>query len=297
MTLPLFFQHLANGISLGSLYALIAIGYTMVYGILRLINFAHGDIVMVAAYFAFYGVGIFALPWWLSFPIAILLTAIFGIFIERTAYRPLRNVPRIQLFTSAVAVSFLLENLGIVIFGGRPEAFQRPTFMDQTLNIGGAKVVTYTFVIIGVALILFAALLYTVKYTRVGVAMRALSKDIETTGLMGVNTDRIISLAFAIGSGLAAVGGILQAIKFPQINPLMGVMPGLKAFIAAVLGGIGNITGAMIGGFLLGIAEILIVAFFPTLAGYRDAFSFGILILLLLFRPTGIMGEVEPEKV
>jgi len=297
MTLPLFFQHLANGVSLGSLYALIAIGYTMVYGILRLINFAHGDIVMIAAYFAFYGVGIFMLPWWVSFPIAIFLTAVFGIFIERMAYRPLREVPRIQLFTSAVAVSFLLENLGIVIFGGRPEAFQRPAFMDQTLTIGGAKVVTYTFVIIGVALILFAALLYVVKYTRVGVAMRALSKDIETTGLMGVNTDRIISLAFAIGSGLAAVGGILQAIKFPQINPLMGVMPGLKAFVAAVLGGIGNITGAMIGGFLLGIAEILIVAFFPTLAGYRDAFSFGILILLLLFRPTGIMGEVEPEKV
>ncbi|MBN2556688.1 MAG: branched-chain amino acid ABC transporter permease [Anaerolineales bacterium] len=297
MTLSLFFQHLANGISLGSLYALIAIGYTMVYGILRLINFAHGDIVMLAAYIAFYGAGIFVLPWWVSFPVAILLTALLGILIERSAYRPLREVPRIQLFTSAVAVSFLLENLGIVIFGGRPKAFERPAFMDVTIHIGGANVVSYTFVIIGVSLILFAGLLYVVKYTRVGVAMRALSKDIETTGLMGVNTDRIISIAFAIGSGLAAVGGILQAIKFPQINPLMGVMPGLKAFIAAVLGGIGNITGAMIGGFLLGIAEILIVAFFPNLAGYRDAFSFSILILLLLFKPTGIMGEVEPEKV
>ena len=297
MSFSVFMQHLANGISLGSLYALIAIGYTMVYGILRLINFAHGDIVMVGAYFGFYGVAIFLLPWWVAFPIAIVLTIGLGILIERAAYKPLRDVPRFQLFTSAVAVSFLLENLAIVIFGGRPKAFPRPPFMDQMMNLFGVRVVTYTPIIIASALILFGALMLFVNRTKVGMAMRALSKDIETTGLMGVDTDRIILLAFAIGSALAAAGGLLWAIKFPQINPLMGLLPGLKAFIAAVLGGIGNITGAMIGGFLLGIIEIMIVAFFPDLAGYRDAFAYTILILVLLFRPTGIMGEVEPEKV
>lgn len=297
MSFPLFMQHLANGISLGSLYALIAIGYTMVYGILRLINFAHGDIVMVGAYVAFYGIAMFLLPWWLSFILAIVLTVLLGVIIERAAYKPLRNVPRFQLFTSAVAVSFLLENLGIVVFGGRPKAFPRPEFMDQTVSIAGVRIVTYTPFIIISALVLFGGLMLVVHRTKVGMAMRALSKDIETTGLMGVDTDRIILLAFAIGSALAAAGGLMLAIKFPQINPLMGVVPGLKAFIAAVLGGIGNITGAMIGGFLLGITEIMIVAFFPDLAGYRDAFAFTILILVLLFRPTGIMGEVEPEKV
>ncbi len=297
MTLPLFFQHLANGISLGSLYALIAIGYTMVYGILRLINFAHGDVVMLGAYMAFYLVAIFHLPWWISFPVAIVITAGMGVVIERAAYKPLREFPRINLFTSAVAVSFLIENLGIVIFGGRPKAFQRPAFMDIPLQIGQVTIVSYTPVIIITAIVLFAGLLILVNYTKTGKAMRALSKDIETTGLMGVDTNRIISIAFAVGSALAAAGGILTAIKFPQINPLMGVMPGLKAFIAAVLGGIGNIPGAMIGGFILGISEILIVAFLPDLAGYRDAFAYSILILLLLFRPTGIMGEIQGEKV
>jgi len=169
--------------------------------------------------------------------------------------------------------------------------------MDQTFTLGGVRIVSYTPLIIISALLLFGLLTLFIHRTKVGMAMRALSKDIETTGLMGVDTDRVIMLAFAIGSALAAVGGVLWAIKFPQINPLMGVLPGLKAFIAAVLGGIGNITGAMIGGFLLGIVEIMIVAFFPDLAGYRDAFAYTILILVLLFRPTGIMGEVEPEKV
>jgi branched-chain amino acid transport system permease protein len=297
MSLSLFFQHLANGISLGSLYALIAIGYTMVYGILRLINFAHGDIFMLSSYIAFYGVAMFLLPWWIAFPLAVLLTALVGILVERSAYKPLRKVPRIQLFTSAVAVSFLLENLGIVVFGGRPKAFARPPVLDTSFQIGDTLIISYTPTTIVVALLLFGGLMVFVRRTKYGMAMRALSKDIETTGLMGVNTNRIITISFAIGSALAAAGGILWAIKFPQINPLMGVMPGLKAFIAAVLGGIGNLTGAMIGGFLLGIAEIMIVAFMPQLAGYRDAFAYAILILLLLLRPTGIMGEVQPEKV
>lgn len=297
MTFESFFQNLANGISLGSLYALIAIGYTMVYGILRLINFAHGDMIMLGSYFAFYGVAMFMLPWYVAFVLSIILTAGVGIIIEQAAYRPLREFPRINLFTAAVAVSFLLENLGIVVFGGRPKAFERPTFMAQMINIGNVSIVGYTPIIIGTALILFTGLLLIINHTKVGMAMRALSKDIEATALMGINTNKVIMFAFMIGSALAAVGGILWAIKFPQINPLMGVMPGLKAFVAAVLGGIGNVTGAMIGGFLLGIVEIMIVAFFPGLAGYRDAFAYTILILLLLFRPKGIMGEVEAEKV
>ncbi len=197
MTLPLFMQHLANGISLGVLYALIAIGYTMVYGILRLINFAHGDIVMVAAYFAFYGVAMFFLPWYITFVVAIALTALLGIIIERAAYKPLRQVPRIQLFTAAVAVSFLLENLGIVIFGGRPKAFQRPAFLDINLQIGSTSVISYTPVLIITALVLLGALMFFVRRTTTGMAMRALSKDIEATGLMGVNTDRVITIAFA----------------------------------------------------------------------------------------------------
>jgi branched-chain amino acid transport system permease protein len=297
MSFDSFLQNLANGISLGSLYALIAIGYTMVYGILRLINFAHGDLVMLGSYFAFYGVSMFFLPWWAAFIFAVALTAGVGVVMEKVAYRPLRDFPRINLFTAAVAVSFLLENLAIVIFGGRPNAFSRPAFMDKILNIGSVTFVSYTPIIIAVSLVLFVGLILIINHTKAGIAMRALSKDIETTGLMGVNTNRIIMFAFMLGSSLAAVGGILWAIKFPQINPLMGVMPGLKAFVAAVLGGIGNVGGAMIGGLLLGIVEIMLVAFFPSLSGYRDAFSYAILILLLLFRPTGIMGEVQPEKV
>jgi branched-chain amino acid transport system permease protein len=297
MSFDSFLQNLANGISLGSLYALIAIGYTMVYGILRLINFAHGDLVMLGSYFAFYGVSMFFLPWWAAFIFAVALTAGVGVVMEKVAYRPLRDFPRINLFTAAVAVSFLLENLAIVIFGGRPNAFSRPAFMDKILNIGSVTFVSYTPIIIAVSLVLFVGLILIINHTKAGIAMRALSKDIETTGLMGVNTNRIIMFAFMLGSSLAAVGGILWAIKFPQINPLMGVMPGLKAFVAAVLGGIGNVGGAMVGGLLLGIVEIMLVAFFPSLSGYRDAFSYAILILLLLFRPTGIMGEVQPEKV
>lgn len=297
MTIESFLQNLANGISLGSLYALIAIGYTMVYGILRLINFAHGDLIMLGAYFAFYGISMFFLPWWASFIFAVGVTAGIGIIMERVAYRPLREFPRINLFTAAVAVSFLLENLAIVIFGGRPKAFARPAFMDKLLHLGSTTFVSYTPIIIIISVVLFIGLILIINRTKAGTAMRALSKDIETTALMGVNTDRIIMFAFMLGSSLAAIGGILWAIKFPQINPLMGMMPGLKAFVAAVLGGIGNVGGAMIGGLLLGVVEIMLVAFFPSLSGYRDAFSYTILILLLLFRPTGIMGEVEPEKV
>ncbi|PID55708.1 branched-chain amino acid ABC transporter permease [candidate division KSB3 bacterium] len=297
MTSHLFLQHLANGIALGSLYALIAIGYTMVYGILRLINFAHGDIFMMAIYFAYYGILVFTLPWYISFPIAVILTAILGLLIDKAAYKPLRQAPRISALISAIGVSFFLQNLGIVLFGGRPKGFQRPDIFTKMFDVGGIKIQSVVFIIPIVTVILLIALSYLVYETRQGMAMRAVSKDFETARLMAINVDNIVALTFAIGSALAAFGGIMWAIRYPAVFPLMGMIPGLKAFVAAVLGGIGSIPGAMIGGYLIGLLEILLVAFFPDLAGYRDAYAFIILLIILLVKPTGIIGEEIKEKV
>jgi branched-chain amino acid transport system permease protein len=290
-------QHLTNGISLGSLYALIAIGYTMVYGILRLINFAHGDIFMMAAYFAFFGVATFGLPWYFAFIIAIVITGVLGMTIEFTAYKPLRNAPKISVLISAIGVSFLLENLAVVLFGGRPKAFPTPEIFTNVVTIGGVSIQNLTFIIPVVTLVILVGLLYLVNHTNIGMAMRASAKDVETAKLMGINVNRVISVTFAIGSMLAAVGAMMWSMKYPQIVALMGMIPGLKCFIAAVIGGIGDIKGAVIGGFILGIGEIMIVAFLPSLTGYRDAFAFILLIVILLFKPTGIMGKNLAEKV
>ncbi|GKT10397.1 branched-chain amino acid ABC transporter permease [Desulforhabdus sp. TSK] len=296
MTSTILLQQLINGISLGSLYGLVAIGYTMVYGILRLINFAHGDLLMFAAYIAIYAAALLALPWYLSFPLAVIATGLLGILLDRAAYKPLRNAPRISLLISAIGASFLLENLALVFIGGVPKAFPRPEIFDRVIPILGLRIQVLTLYTPVVTLVLLFGLLYIVFHTKVGKAMRAASKDFETTRLMGINLDRIISITFLLGSMLAAAGGIMWAMKYPQVNPFMGVFPGLKAFIAAVLGGIGNIVGAVLGGFLLGLGEILIVALVPEMAQYRDAFAFVILILVLLFRPTGIMGEPIIDK-
>lgn len=297
MTLSTFMQHLTNGISLGSLYALIAIGYTMVYGILKLINFAHGDIFMMAAYFAFFGVATFNLPWYFAFIIAIVITGVLGMTIEFTAYRPLRSAPKISILISAIGVSFLLENLAVVLFGGRPKAFPTPKIFTDVVVIGGVSIQNLTFIIPIVTVMLLFVLLHLVNNTNVGMAMRAVAKDVETARLMGIKVNRIISLTFAIGSMLAAVGSMMWCVKYPQIVALMGMIPGLKCFIAAVIGGIGDIKGAVIGGFILGIGEIMLVAFLPALTGYRDAFAFILLIVILLFKPTGIMGKNLTEKV
>lgn len=297
MTLDLFLQHLTNGISLGSLYALIAIGYTMVYGILRLINFAHGDIFMMAVYFSFFGVATFGMPWYAAFIVAIILTALLGMVVERAAYKPLRESPKVNILVSAIGASFLLQNLAVVIFGGRPKAFPTVKLLQQVMTIGSVTLQRLTLVIPVVTLTLLAGLLFLINNTKSGMAMRAVSKDHETAGLMGVDVNRTITLTFGIGSALAAVGAIMWGMKFPQINPTMGVIPGLKCFIAAVIGGIGNITGAVIGGFILGVGEIMLVAMLPSLTGYRDAFAFILLIVILLFKPTGIMGEKISEKV
>ncbi len=288
-------QQLINGISLGSLYSLVAIGYTMVYGILRLINFAHGDVLMMSCYFAFYANLIFALPWWASFPTAMFLTALLGITIDRGAYLPVRKAPRISALITAIGVSFLLENLSLVLFGGRPKAFDRPAIFTSGIVWGDLHFLALSLWIPAITFFFILLLLLIVYRTRTGMAMRAIARDMETVRLMGVDVNRITSITFALGSALAAAGGIMWALKYPQIDPYMGIVPGLKAFVAAVLGGIGNVIGAALGGFLLGVLEIMLVAFLPSLAGYKDAFAFLILIAILLFRPTGIMGEKLPE--
>jgi branched-chain amino acid transport system permease protein len=295
MTFQMFLQQLINGVSLGSLYGLIAIGYTMVYGILRLINFAHGDVLMVGCYFAFYAILIFSLPWYFSFLISIFLTAVLGIVIDRGAYLPVRKAPRISALITAIGVSFLLENLVLVIFGGRPKAFYRPPLFGKVIEWGDLHFLTLSLWIPFITLVFVLLLLLVIYRTRAGMAMRAISRDMETVRLMGVDLNRITSITFALGSALAAAGGILWALKFPQIDPYMGIIPGLKAFVAAVLGGIGNVIGAALGGFLLGLLEIMLVALMPGLGGYKDAFAFLILIGILLFRPVGMMGEKLPD--
>lgn len=297
MTLDLFLQHLTNGISLGSLYALIAIGYTMVYGILRLINFAHGDIFMMATYFAFFGVITFGVPWYIMFPLVLILTGLLGMGVEKTAYKPIREAPKISILISAIGASFLLENLATVLFGGVPKPFPTPEIFTDVVQIGSVSIQKLTFYIPVVTVVFLIGLVYLIYRTKIGMAMRAVSMDQETARVMGIHVDQTISITFGIGSVLAAVGGLMWGLKFPQIAPLMGVIPGLKCFIAAVIGGIGNIKGAVVGGFILGVGEILLVAFLPNLTGYRDAFAFVLLIIILLYKPTGILGETIAEKV
>ncbi|OPZ63436.1 MAG: High-affinity branched-chain amino acid transport system permease protein LivH [Firmicutes bacterium ADurb.Bin506] len=297
MTWAVFAQNIVNGISLGSLYALVAIGYTMVYGILRLINFAHSDVFMLGAYMLFYIDFMFRLPWWLTFVLAAVLTGVLGITIERVAYRPLRQAPRISSLISAIGISFFIQNLGLVVFGGRPKPFPVPQFFSQSYMVGSVYMANISWVVPVFSGLLMLGLTMLVYRTKVGLAMRAISHDMDTSSLMSVNVDGIIAITFGVGSALAAAGGIMWALKYPQINPLMGTVPGIKAFIAAVLGGTGSIPGAMIGGMLLGMLEIMLVALMPTLSGFRDAFAYLVLIVILLARPTGLLGREFREKV
>ncbi|MDO5033347.1 MAG: branched-chain amino acid ABC transporter permease [Eubacteriales bacterium] len=292
-----FIQNLVNGISLGSLYALLAIGYTMVYGILRLINFAHGDIFMLGAYLSFYVMTLTSLPWWVAFLIATIFTGLLGILLERSAYAPLRHEARINVLISAIGASFLLENLAILVFGGRPQPFPVPAILDRSIKVGQVSFNIIQVVIPVVTAVLLLILHFVVNKTKTGMAMRALATDYEASDLMGININLIISVTFLIGSLLAAVGGILYACRYPQLLPLMGMMPGIKCFIAAVIGGIGNMTGAVVGGMILGMAEIMIVGFLPSLNDYRDGFAFIILILILIIKPTGLFGTTAKEKV
>lgn len=273
----IFLQQVVNGMSLGGMYALIAIGYTMVYGVLRLINFAHADVMMVGAFstlFLFSSVG---LP--------------FGV-----AYRPLRQASKISMLITAIGVSFFLENLFNVLFGGSSRFFSAPDFFNQTRAFGSVIITNVAWIVPLITVLLLLAILWLLYRTRYGMAIRAVAFDVNTVRLMGIDANRIISLVFALGSSLAALGGVFYSISYPTIDPLMGVLIGLKAFAAAVLGGIGSVTGAVLGGFILGFTEVVAVAIFPELGGYKDAFAFLFLILVLLFRPVGIMGDERLER-
>jgi branched-chain amino acid transport system permease protein len=291
MTLTFFMQNLMNGIALGFIFALIAIGYTMVYGVVKLVNFAHGDIFMMATFFVYFSITLFGLPWYLAFMAGIILTIILGVVVERFAYRPLRTAPRISSLCSAIGMSFLLENLAVVVFGGRQKSFYRPDFFSRNITVAGVRVLTVTLVTIGISLLALLVLNYLLYKRKVGLGMRALSRDFDTARLMGINVDQTITFTFAIGSGLAAIGAILWALRYPQIWPFMGVFPGWRAFTAAIIGGIGSIRGAMVGGLLIGIITIMVVALLPSLAGIKDIFIFMILVAVLLFKPDGLFGE------
>jgi len=299
MALDTFLQQLSNGLILGCLYALIAIGYTMVYGILRLINFAHGDIFMMSMYFAYFVFVIFNFPWYVVFSIAAVLTALLGVVIEKTAYRPLRSkgAPKISLLISTIGVSYLLQNLSTVLFSGRPKEFMQIDIFTDVVEISNLRVQGMVLWVPVVTAALVLMLTYVVHRTKTGLAMRALAKDADTARLMGMDINRTIMVTFGIGSILASIGGMFWGMKYPQVTPTIGIMPGLKCFIAAVLGGIGNINGAVLGGLLLGLIETMTVAFLPSLTSYRDAFAFVALIVILLVKPSGIVGEKIVDKV
>ena len=296
MSAASFAQHIVNGISLGSLYALIAIGYTMVYGILLMINFAHADIVMMACYFAFFGITVFHIPWYLTFVLVIIATAMLGVLIERTAYRPLRDAPKNSVLISAIGASFLLENLANYLFSGRPLRFPDIPLLSQTVSFGSVHIQAICLVIPVITFISLVVLLHIVNHTKTGMAMRAVSKDFDTARLMGIKVNNVISVTFVIGSFLAGVGSILYFTNYGQVSPMIGAMPGLKAFVAAVFGGIGSIPGAVLGAYIIGICESMIKAN-DTIAIFSNAFTFALLILVLLFKPNGMFGEKLTEKV
>ena len=285
--------YLLAGVSVGGQYALIAIGYTMVYGILRLINFAHGDIFMVAGLVTIYASTV--MPLYLSLPLTVIVTVILGMTIEKVAYKPLRNAPRMSVMISAIGVSYLLQNLALYITGGLAQVYPTIPFISNTITIGSATTKVVTVLTPILMIVLVVALIQLINHTKIGMAMRSVSTDFETSRLMGINVNRVISMTFIIGSFLAAVGSILYFTNYPSVIPTSGGMPGLKAFVAAVFGGIGSIPGAVIGAMLIGIVENLIkVSGWTT---FSDAFTVVLLIFVLLFKPTGLFGEAATDKV
>ena len=287
-------QQLVNGISLGSIYALIALGYTMVYGIIKLINFAHGDVFMLGAFIGFYAIARWDLGFIPALIISMLLCAIIGVIIERVAYKRLRNATRIAALITAIGVSLLIEYTVIFFRGASPEAYPE-VLANKSISILGASVSTQSIMILAVTIVLMILLQFIVHKTKIGKAMRAVSHDADAARLMGINVDNTISATFAIGSALAGAAGVIFGIYYTRIDPLMGVLPGLKAFVAAVLGGIGSIPGAMVGGLVLGVVETIVSAIGYSL--WRDAAAFIILILILILKPSGIFGKNAREKV
>jgi len=297
-----FLQQVYNGLFLGAIYALIALGYTMVYGILRFINFAHGEVYMVGAFVAYFaanllipitGTGWLALI--LILVLAMAVCALLGVAIEWTVYRPLRHRPRLTVLITAIGVSLFLQYGGQTLIGADPKAF--PTIVESNpVQIGSITTNNVQILVLIITVILMLALRYFVLKTKLGKARRAVSHNVQAASLMGINNDRVISVTFAVGSALAAAAGVLYAMIYPSIDPLMGLLPGLKAFVAAVLGGIGNIPGAALGGLVLGIVETF-AGGSTVLSPYRDAIAFGLLVLILLFRPGGLLGKATVEKV
>ena len=289
-----YIQLLLSGVTVGSLYALIAIGYTMVYGILRLINFAHGDIFMMAGFFMVYISASCSQA--VSIPLVLLLTVLLGVAIERAAYKPLRTAPRMSVMISAIGVSYLLQNLANYITGGIARAYPDIPFFTQVMNVGGLSIKRITIITPILTIALVVVLVILIQKTKIGMAMRAVSRDFETSQLMGIKINSVISMTFVIGSFLAGVASILYFSNYGQVSPMIGAMPGLKAFVAAVFGGIGSIPGAVIGAFIIGICESFIKAN-ETIAVFSNAFTFALLIVILLCKPNGLFGEKLTEKV
>lgn len=290
-----FLQQIINGLSLGSIYALIALGYTMVYGIIKLINFAHGDIYMLGAFTAFYATTFFHLNFFVALIIAMLLCGVLGVVIERIAYKPLRHATRITALITAMGVSYVLEYTMQYFAGSDVKTFPTDLLENTAFSLGGVRITMMQIYIFVITIILMVLLTYIVNKTKMGRAMRAVSVDEDAAKLMGINVDTTISFTFFLGSCLAGVAGVLVGVYYNSINPLMGMTPGLKAFIAAVFGGIGNIPGAMIGGLFIGIAETLVTAYGSSL--YKDAIVYVILILVLILKPDGLLGKNVKEKV
>lgn len=288
-------QQLINGISLGSIYALIALGYTMVYGIIKLINFAHGDVFMVGAFVGFYAIKGWGLGFFPALLFSMAFCAVFGVLIERIAYKRLRNATRIAALITAIGMSLLIEYGVIYARGAQPEAYPDNVLPSTSFNLFGAQISSQSIFILAVSVGLMIILQFIVHRTKIGKAMRAVSHDMDAARLMGINVDRTISYTFAIGSALAGAAGVIFGVYYTKIEPLMGIIPGLKAFVAAVLGGIGIIPGAMVGGLILGVVESVVSAMGFSL--WRDAAAFIILILILIFRPSGIFGKNTREKV
>ena len=285
--------YLLAGISVGGQYALIAIGYTMVYGILRLINFAHGDVFMVAGLIMVYATA--SLPIYISVILVVVATVILGVVIEKVAYKPLRSAPRMSVMISAIGVSYLLQNCALYFTGGLPQVYPAIPFLSKVVQVGPATTKMVTIVTPILTLVLVFALVALIKYTKVGMAMRAVSRDFETSELMGIKINNVISMTFVIGCFLAAVGSLLYFTNYNSVIPTSGAMPGLKAFVAAVFGGIGSVPGAVIGAFIIGICENIIKGMGWTV--FSDAFTFVLLIIILLVKPTGIFGEKATDKV
>lgn len=288
-----FVAQLLSGISLGGQYALIAIGYTMVYGILRLINFAHGDVFMCAGLMMVFMCA--SLPVYVSIPLMLVLTVLLGFVIERAAYKPLRSAPRMSVMISAIGVSYLLQNVALYATGGQPQTYPSLPFVSDTVTILGATTHVVTVVTPVLVLVLVLLLQWFINHTKIGMAMRAVAKDFETSQLMGIQINKIISVTFIVGSFLAAVGSLLYFTNYPTVVPTSGAMPGLKAFVAAVFGGIGSIPGAVIGAFIIGICETLIKG--TSMTVFSDAFTFALLIVVLVVKPTGLFGEKATDKV